>query len=171
VKQGEVNSKLQNAVGEGDILECTPKMRHEIKGPITLFAVRADGSRMPHLWILAGVAVLTAGFDCAENVGILRALGASHLSISMAQAICWPSGCKWGLFGLALLLTAWILGQSASLIYFLPTRRLLALAYGTAGILLFICLAIPHVIELAVDMFARAAICRAHRFAAHLPYG
>jgi len=41
----------------------------------------------------------------------------------------------------------------------------------TAGILLLIGLAIPHVIELAVDMFARAAICRAHRFAAHLPYG
>jgi len=119
-----------------------------------LFAIRADGSPMAHRWAIACLAVLTALFDCAENVGILRALGATHLSDSTAQAICWPSRCKWTVFGLALLLTGWLLTRSASPIYSLPSRRLLALAYGVAGALLMIGLMRPHVIEIAISVFA-----------------
>lgn len=101
---------------------------------------------------------MMAAFDCAENVGILRALDASSLSDAMAQAICWPSRCKWGLFAVALLFTGWILVRSSSLLYSLPTRRLLALAYGAAGILMLIGLMKPHVIELATNVFALLTI-------------
>src|SRR3989442_7411191 len=119
-----------------------------------LFAIRADGSRMADRWTIACLAILVALFDCTENVGILRALDATHLSDSAAQAICWPSRCKWSLLGLALLLSGWILARSASPIYSLPTRRLLALSYGAAGALLLIGLIRPHVIELATSVFA-----------------
>jgi hypothetical protein len=62
-----------------------------------LFAIRADGSRMAHRRTIAGLAVLIAVLDCTENIGILRALGASRLSDFTAQAICWPSRGKWSL--------------------------------------------------------------------------
>jgi hypothetical protein len=103
---------------------------------------------------IVAIVILVAAFDCAENVGILRALGASSLSPSMAQAISLPSRCKWGLFAVTLLFTMWILLRSSSLLYSLATRRLLALAYGAAGILMLIGLVKPHVIELAISMFA-----------------
>jgi hypothetical protein len=119
-----------------------------------LFAIGADGSRMVHRKTIGGLAILIAVFDCAENIGILHALGAYPLTDSMAHTICWPSRCKWGLFAVALLLTAWILARSESPLYSLPTRRLLALAYGTAGFLMLVGLAMPHVIELASAMFA-----------------
>lgn len=104
------------------------------------------------------IVVLVAAFDCAENVGILRTLGASSISRAMAQATCWPSRGKWGLFAVALLFTGWITVGSSSLLYSLPTRRLLALAYGAAGILMLIGLMKPHVIELATSMFALLTI-------------
>jgi hypothetical protein len=120
----------------------------------TLFAIRVDGTPMFHRSTIAGLAVLIAALDCGENIGILRALGASNLNDFPVQAIYWPSRGKWGLFGVALLLTGWILARSASSIYLLPTRRLLALAYGTAGVLMLIGLTMPHMIELATQMFA-----------------
>src|SRR5262249_14239402 len=42
-----------------------------------LFAVREDGKRMPHLWVMAVLAVLTAGFDCWENRRIFHVLDSS----------------------------------------------------------------------------------------------
>jgi hypothetical protein len=97
--------------------------------------------------------LLTAAFDCLENRGILQALAASNLTDSMADATRLPSLCKWGLFAAALLLTGWILARSENPVYSLPTRRLLALAYWSSGVLLLIGLGIPHVIELATDIF------------------
>jgi hypothetical protein len=101
--------------------------------------------------------ILVAAFDCVENIGILRALGASSLSPSTAQAICWPSRCKWGLFAVALLFTAWILVRSSVPLYSLPTRHLLALVYGAAGILMLIGLMEPHFVEVAIRLFALLA--------------
>jgi hypothetical protein len=118
-----------------------------------LFAIGANGKPTIHRKIMAGLVILTAAFDCLENLGILRALSASSLTDSMAQATRLPSVCKWGLFAVALLLTGWILVRSESPVYSLPTRRLLALAYWSAGALLFIGPSIPHIIELATDMF------------------
>ena len=118
-----------------------------------LFAA-GTGRRRSAYRTLASVLILLALFDCAENVGILRALGASSLSLSTSQAICWPSRFKWGLFSVALLFTAWILERSSSHLYSLTTRRLLALAYGAAGILIMIGLRKPHVIELGTNLFA-----------------
>lgn len=118
-----------------------------------LFAVGANGRPAVHRKIMAGLVILTAIFDCMENIGILRALGASSLTDSMAHATRLPSLCKWGLFAAVLLLTGWILARSESPVYSLPTRRLLALAYWSAGALLLIGLGVPHVIELATDMF------------------
>jgi hypothetical protein len=119
-----------------------------------LFASGGDSASIVHRRAIAGLAILIALFDCAENIGILRALNASDLNKFPAQVICFPSRCKWGLFALALLLTAWILAKSASLIYSLPTKRLLALGYATAGALLLIGLLKPHVIEVATNVFA-----------------
>jgi hypothetical protein len=119
-----------------------------------LFAISADGTDKSHRRTIAGLAFLIAMLDCAENVGILRALNVPRLSDFTAQAICWPSRCKWGLFAIALLLTGRILARSISPIYSLSTRRLFALAYGTSGIFMLIGLTIPHVIELATQMFA-----------------
>jgi hypothetical protein len=123
-----------------------------------LFAAGPDRRHITQRRTITAVAILVAGFDCAENVGILRALNASGISLSTAQAICWPSRCKWGLFAVALLLTGWILARSSSLLYLLPTRRLLALAYGAGGILMLIGLKKPHVIELATSVFALLTI-------------
>lgn len=118
-----------------------------------LFAISANGKPTVHRKIMAGLVLLTAAFDCLENRGILRALGASNLTDSMAHATRLPSLCKWAFFAAALLLTAWILARSESPIYSLPTRRLLALVYWSSGALLLIGLFIPHVIELAADVF------------------
>jgi hypothetical protein len=107
---------------------------------------------------IVAIVILVAVFDCAENFGILRALGASGISPSTARAICWPSRCKWCLFAVALLLTGWILVRSSSLLYSLPTRRLLALAYVAGGILILIGLKKPHLIELATSVFALLTI-------------
>jgi hypothetical protein len=124
-----------------------------------LFAAAGPHRRqIAHRRAIAVLLILVAVFDCAENVGILRALDASSISRSMAQAICWPSRCKWGLFAVALLLTGWILVRSSSHLYSLPTRHLLALAYGAAGILVLIGLMKPHVIELASSVFALLTI-------------
>jgi len=103
---------------------------------------------------ITGVAILVAALDCAENFGILRALDASILGPSTAQAICWPSRCKWSLFAAALLITAGILVRSSNLFYSLATRRLLGLGYGAAAILMWIGLERPRFIELATNMFA-----------------
>jgi len=119
-----------------------------------LFAFGANGKPTVDRKIMAAVVVLIAVFDGMENLGILHALSASRLTDSMAHAIGLPSRCKWGLFAAALLLTGWILARSESPVYSLPTRRLLALAYGSAGTLLLIGLGVPDVIELATDIFA-----------------
>lgn len=121
-----------------------------------LFAV--GPRRIAHRIAMASLVILVAAFDCAENFGILRALSASSIGPSTAQAICWPSRCKWGLFAVALLLTGWILVRSSSPLYSLPTRRLLALIYGAAGLLMLIGLIEPHVIELATKLFALLTI-------------
>ena len=123
-----------------------------------LFAAGPGHRNVTYRRAIAGVVILVAAFDCAENFGILRALGGSTISNSTAQAICWPSRFKWGLFAVALLLTGWILVRSSSLIDSLPTRRLLALAYGAAGILMLIGLKEPHAIELATGLFALLTI-------------
>jgi hypothetical protein len=119
-----------------------------------LFAIGPHRRHVTHRRAIAVVVILVAAFDCAENVGILRALGAYSLSPSLAPAISWPSRCKWGLFAVALLFTGWILVRSSGPLYSLATRRLLALAYGAAAILMLIGLMKPHVIELATSMFA-----------------
>lgn len=121
----------------------------------------ATGTRRRHVAqrrAIVAIVILIAAFDCAENVGILRTLGASSISRAMAQATCWPSRGKWGLFAVALLFTGWITEDSSSLLYSLATRRLLALAYGAASILMLIGLMKPHVIELATTMFALLSI-------------
>jgi hypothetical protein len=123
-----------------------------------LFAPGPDRRHIAHRRTMATVVILVAVFDCAENAGILRALHASNISLSMAQAICWPSRCKWGLFAVALLLTGWILVRSSSFFYSLPTRHLLALAYAAAGILMLIGLTKPPLIELATSLFALLTI-------------
>lgn len=119
-----------------------------------LFAVGKRWRDIAQRRAIVAIVILVAAFDCAENVGILRALNASGISLSTARAICWPSRCKWGLFAVALLLTGWILVRPSRLLYSLPTRRLLALAYGAGGILMLIGLKRPHVIELATSVFA-----------------
>jgi hypothetical protein len=117
------------------------------------FTTEPHGRRVAHSRTIAVIAILTAIFDCAENFGILRTLKASSLSDAGARATYLPSMCKWFFFGMVLLLTAWILARSSSEVYSLPTRRLLVLAYGSAGVLLLIGLAMPHVIETATNMF------------------
>jgi hypothetical protein len=120
----------------------------------SLFAVGADGAPRVYRRAIGGIAILIALFDCAEKVGMLSALNAFSFSDATAQAICLPSRLKWGFFALGLLLTAWILARSQSMIYSLPTRRLLVLAYAMAGVLLLVGLFQPHVIELATHVFA-----------------
>jgi hypothetical protein len=123
-----------------------------------LFATGPGHGHVNHRRAMAGIVILVAVFDCAENFGILHALDASTISDATALAICWPSRFKWGLFAVALLLTAWILVRSSSPMYSLPTRRLLALAYSAAGILMLIGLKKPHVIEIATSLFALLTI-------------
>jgi hypothetical protein len=118
----------------------------------------AGTRHIAHRAAIVAIVILVAAFDCTENLGILPALDASSLSPSIAKAICWPSRCKWGFFAVALLFTGWILVRSSSLLYSLATRRLLALAYGAAGILMLIGLMKPHVIELATRVFALLTI-------------
>jgi len=119
-----------------------------------LFATGTLRRHVTYRWAITAIVISMATFDCAENVGILRALDASSLSDAMAQAICWPSRCKWGLFAVALFFTGWILARSSTLLYSLPTRRLLALVYGAAAILMLIGLLKAHIIELATRVFA-----------------
>ena len=118
-----------------------------------LFAERAGGQRTVHRWVMLVLVILIAIFDCMENRGILDALSAAELKNEMARMISTASLCKWGLFAAALLLTGWILALSQSSVYSLPTRRLLVLAYGASGLLMFVGLAIPHIIELATNIF------------------
>ncbi len=119
----------------------------------TLFAIGADRRPAVHRRTMAVLAILIAACDCMENVGMLRALGAPSLTDAMAQATCWPSRFKWGLFAVALLLTGWILAHSESTVYSLATRHLFALAYWAAGVLMLVGLFKPHVIELATSIF------------------
>jgi hypothetical protein len=123
-----------------------------------LFAAGPHRHPAVHRRTMITIVILVAAFDCAENIGILRALGATSLSPSTALAISRPSRCKWGLFALALLFTAWILVRSSSALYSLATRRLLALAYGAAGVLMLIGLWMPHIIELSTSLFALLTI-------------
>jgi hypothetical protein len=123
-----------------------------------LFAAGPHRRPVVHRWTMIAIVILVAAFDCAENIGILRALGATGLSTSTAQAIFIPSRCKWGLFAVALLFTAWILVRSSSHLYSLATRRLLALVYGAAGVLMLLGMWMPHIIELATSVFALLTI-------------
>jgi hypothetical protein len=119
-----------------------------------LFAAGPHRRPVAHRRIVITVVILVAVFDGAENIGILCALRASSLTYSTAQAISVPSHCKWSLFALALLFTAWILARSSGTLYSLATRRLLALAYGAAGVLMMIGLWMPHIIEVSTYLFA-----------------
>lgn len=117
-----------------------------------LFAVCSDGSRM-RLRLFSSVVIATALGDYAENFGIFKTLGAKTLTDSLALHTCWPSRCKWTLFGIALMLTATILLRSGSPIYSLATRRLFAIGYLVAGGLLVAGPWYPSLIELAVTAF------------------
>jgi hypothetical protein len=117
-----------------------------------LFAVRVDGSRMGLRPVLAGVVIATALADYAENFGIFKALDAAQLSDSLAPRTCWPSRCKWTLFGTALL-AAIILLRSGSPIYSLATRRLLAIGYAITGGLMIAGVWYPALIGPGVKAF------------------
>jgi hypothetical protein len=117
-----------------------------------LFAFQRDGVS-GGLRIFRVVIVATGFCDYAENLGIFRAISAGQLSDSLALNICWPSRCKWSLFGVALLITAFILLRSGSLIYSLATRRLLALAYIVSGALVIMGLWNPPLVELGINVF------------------
>jgi hypothetical protein len=120
-----------------------------------LLATRANGTRMVLAKVVGWVVALATGLaDCLENVGIIRALRANGLTDEMAAAIRWPSSCKWVLFGVALLLTSAILLRSASPLYSLATRRLLAVGYAISGALLFVGPLRPHFIESGTALFA-----------------
>ena len=118
-----------------------------------LFAVRSDASRM-RLHFFSIVVIATALGDYAENLGIFKTLAAKTLTDSLALRTCWPSRCKWTLFGIALLLTANILLRSGNPIYSLATRRLFAIGYLVAGGLLLAGPWYPSLIELAITAFA-----------------
>jgi hypothetical protein len=119
-----------------------------------LFAVRANGARIELGKVVGWVALATGVGDCLENFGILRALGAEQLTNGMADAIRWASSCKWALFGMALLLTSVILLRSASRLYSLATRRLLAVGYAISGALLLAGYWRRHSIESGTGLFA-----------------
>jgi hypothetical protein len=119
----------------------------------TLFAAGPSGRRSASGHFLGFIVIAVFALDCLENRGILNALGASVLSDSLAQQICWPSRCKWALFGIALLLTAVILGQTQHSVYSTVTRRLLAMGYAIAGSLVIAGLWRPRLIELANEVF------------------
>jgi uncharacterized membrane protein len=118
------------------------------------FRIARNGKRIRLATTIGYVALLTALFDCAENIGILRTLGATNLTDGLARATAWPSRCKWMFFGLALLLTSRILQQSENPIYSLVTKRLLSIAYAISGVLFWVGLWRPRLIELATSIFA-----------------
>ena len=74
-------------------------------------------------WLICG----TALFDYLEDWQIYRALKGANPPIYLASLV------KWGLLGLALILTAVLLLRSASPVYSLPTKRLLGVAYLLSG--------------------------------------
>jgi hypothetical protein len=117
-----------------------------------LFAFRSDGFPTK-LRVFTVVIIATALCDYAENVGIFLAINAPQLSDSLALNICWPSRCKWSLFGIALLLTADILLRSRNVMYSVATRRLLAVVCILSGTLLIVGLWDPPLIELGVNLF------------------
>ena len=119
----------------------------------SLFAIRADGSRMSLRHLLAGIMIVTAVADYIENISIFRSLGVGP-SDAIAQLTCWPSRSKWILLGVALLLTAVILLRSENPMYSLATRRLFAIAYFVSGALLIAGVWLPVLIGLAMTLFA-----------------
>lgn len=116
-----------------------------------LFVFRGEGGTK--LRIFALVVVATALSDYAENLGIFRALDAPEVTDSLAQHICWPSRCKWLLFGISLLFSAVILLGSRNPIYSLATRRLLGIGYTIAGGLLIAGPWYPVLIEQGLSAF------------------
>lgn len=105
------------------------------------------------------VVLLTACFDVMENFGILRVLGTPDVGErwnQLALHISVPSRIKWSLLGLALFITARILSRSATDIYSIATRRLLAIGYVVAAGLLWMGI-IPYysdLIKLGVTVFS-----------------
>ena len=82
-----------------------------------LFAVRA-GSRPTKLARVVGwVALATALLDCGENIGVKKLCAPIIFTDELALATWWPSTGKWISFGVAMLLTAYILLRSTSPIY------------------------------------------------------
>jgi hypothetical protein len=81
----------------------------------------------PHTRVLTLVIAGVALFDYAEDWQINEALHGAN------PAIYLPSLVKWGLLGLALLMTAIILLRSASPVYSDATKKLLAIAYAASG--------------------------------------
>jgi len=122
-----------------------------------LFAGPDKVSRV-NRWILAVVIVATALCDYAENLGIFRVLRTQQFTDALAQQVCWPSRCKWLFFGGALLITATLLLLSHKKIYSLATRRLLAIAYAAAGLLIVTGLGYPPFIELGVNVFGLTVV-------------
>ncbi len=104
-------------------------------------------------WLIVG----TALFDYLEDWQIFKALDGANPPIYLFSLV------KWGLLGLALLLTAVVLLRSASTVYSLPTRRLIAIAYILSGGLIVVAVALGQwigysYIEIALEIFAFLAV-------------
>jgi hypothetical protein len=109
------------------------------------------------LRLLTAVILGTALFDYLEDWQIFRALDGAN------PAIYIPSLVKWGLLGLALLLTGIMLLRSVIDTYSLPTRRLLAVGYLASGGLMIASVALGQwigysYIELGLEIFGLLAI-------------
>ena len=99
--------------------------------PLYTFSIwslaRVFATRTRRLAILvAGVAV----FDYLEDGQIFRALAGQNPPIFI------PSLIKWGLLGVVFLVLSRILLISKSAVYRLPTKRLMAIAYFAAGVVI-----------------------------------
>jgi hypothetical protein len=90
--------------------------------------------------LLTVLIVGAALFDYAEDWLISLALDGEN------PAIYIPSLAKWGLLGLVLVGTGIILLRSRSPVYSLPTKRLLAIAYFIAGLLMILSVALGSII-------------------------
>ncbi len=103
--------------------------------------------------LLTIAVIATAFFDYVEDFQISRALNGANPAIDI------PSLLKWGLLGLVFILMSRILEHSESSTYSLPTRRLLAIGYFVAGVLILTDVLLGHWtgythISLGVSLFS-----------------
>ncbi|MGA7236693.1 MAG: hypothetical protein WBY44_13490 [Bryobacteraceae bacterium] len=107
--------------------------------------------------LLTSLIVGTTLFDYLEDWQIFRALAGASPPIYPFSLV------KWVLLGLALLLTAVVLLRTASLVYSLPTERLIAIGYLISGGLIVVAVALGQwigysYIEIALEIFGFLAI-------------